>query len=107
MAKIAAPLYNFFWGSRISATPRQIFTEREVVTKMTPIGCLLVYTGDSYAREHNGSEPAEDNLKMEPVTLPNGTQSRGVKAPCQQRCGVGHRTNNNPRTATKNNIDMI
>ena len=59
---------------------RTVWTEKEIVTKISTLGFPLFYTAESYARSHGGRTPQEDGLTLEKMTMPNGAQVAGVKA---------------------------
>ena len=58
---------------------RHIIQEKETLFKTSPLGTLLLYTKDSYAKTHN-REAVDDGLKLEQMTFPNGSTGQGVKA---------------------------
>ena len=64
----------------ICGTPRQVVQDREVVTSLQPAGECMVYTRESYMREHQGRDPEkDDNLRGEEMVLPGGQKSMTFK----------------------------
>ena len=67
---------------------RSVVHEPMTETVATSLGCSRAYTKASYAEFHGGRSPEDDGLKMESMTLPDGTQKEVAKArlASQLRC---------------------